>query len=65
VPLTTPVTLRVYDVLGQEIATLVDEVKAPGAYQVRFDGGTLSSGIYFYRLESGSGILTQKMMLIK
>jgi hypothetical protein len=44
------VSLRVYDVLGREVATLVDEVKQPGTYAVKFDGSGLASGVYFYRL---------------
>ena len=59
------VTLKVYDVLGNEIATLVNEEKPAGEYEVEFDGSNLSSGIYFYRLTSGSNIKTKKMVLIR
>jgi hypothetical protein len=59
------VTLKVYDLLGREVATLVDEVKEPGEYQVQFDGSNLASGIYLYRLQSPSGSLVRKMILIR
>ena len=48
---TSFVALKVYDVLGQEIATLVDENRVAGQYQVDFDGSKLPSGVYFYRLQ--------------
>jgi beta-glucosidase-like glycosyl hydrolase len=59
------VSLKVYDVLGNEIATLVNEQKAPGNYSVEFDGSKYSSGIYFYRLQSGSFTATKKLILVK
>ncbi len=59
------VTLKVYDVLGREIATLVNEQKSPGNYQVTFDGSKLTSGVYFYRLQSGSFSQTKKFLLLK
>lgn len=59
------VTLKVFDVLGREVATLVNEVKAPGEYEVQFDAGALSSGIYFYRLTSGNFSSTKKLVLMK
>jgi len=65
VPELSFVTLRVYDVLGSEIATLVDEEKPIGSYEVDFDAKTLPSGIYFYQLQSGSFVETKKMMLLK
>ena len=60
-----PVTLKVYDVLGNEVRTLVNEEKIPGNYKVRFDGENLSSGIYFYVLKAGGNIFAKKMCLIK
>jgi hypothetical protein len=59
------VTLKVYDVLGKEVATLVKGEYTSGSYNVSFDASGLSSGIYFYRLESGSFVQTNKMMLLK
>jgi hypothetical protein len=45
------VTLKVYDVLGREVATLVNELKEPGEYSVEWDASRMSSGVYFYRLD--------------
>jgi hypothetical protein len=60
------VSLIVYNILGERVATLVEGVKAPGAYQVNFDASRLSSGVYFYRLTSDGALLaTRKMMLLK
>lgn len=59
------VSLKVYDVLGREVRTLVNEVKKPGSYEVRFDAGGLSSGVYFYRIQAGSYSAIKKMMLIR
>jgi subtilisin family serine protease/photosystem II stability/assembly factor-like uncharacterized protein len=58
------VKLVVYDVLGREVAVLVNERKAPGEYQVRFDGAGLASGVYFYRLTTNAFEATRKMLLI-
>jgi len=59
------VTLKVYDVLGREVSTLVNEVKNAGTYTVEFDASGLSSGIYFYKLESNGFTAVKKMMLMK
>jgi hypothetical protein len=59
------VTLKVYDVLGREVATLVNEEKLTGSYEVEFDGSNLSSGVYFYQLKAGSFIQTRKMICLK
>jgi hypothetical protein len=59
------VTLTVYDILGKEIAILVNEIKPAGSYSVNFDTHELASGTYFYKLNNGSRVLTQKMMLVK
>ena len=59
------ITLIVYDVLGKEIATLVNAEKPTGSYEVKFDATGLTSGIYFYQLKAGSFIQTKKMVLIK
>jgi len=57
--------LKVYDVLGNEVAILVNEYKPAGSYEVTFDASSLSSGIYFYKLHSGTFFETKKMLLIK
>ena len=59
------VTLKVYDVLGNEIATLVNESKTSGSYQINFDASDLSSGVYFYMLKSNKFMASRKMLLIK
>jgi hypothetical protein len=59
------VTLKIYNVLGSEIVTLINEEKPIGIYEVEFDGTALPSGIYFYQLRAGSFIETKKMMLMK
>ncbi len=59
------VTLAVYDLLGREIATVVDGQKAPGSYAVEFDASGLASGLYVYRLTAGSYTQTRKMMLVR
>lgn len=58
-------TLKVYDVMGREVATLVDQSMNPGAYNVKFDASHLASGTYMYVLTSGTTRLTGKMMLLK
>jgi hypothetical protein len=60
-----PVTLKVYDMLGREVATLVNERKSPGTYDVIFNGSMLSSGIYIYRLETSHYTLSRMMTLLK
>ena len=59
------VTLKIYDVLGREVATLVNEKQGAGAHTVRFDGSRLSSGVYFYRLNAGDFVATKKLVLTK
>jgi hypothetical protein len=60
------VALKVFNVLGQEVATLLDEVKEAGGYSVRFDASKLSSGTYVYQLRSEGGIASvKKMVLLK
>ena len=59
------VVLKVYDVLGREVATLVNEEKAPGNYEVNFDGTNLASGVYFCQLQAGGFVDTKKIMLLK
>jgi len=59
------VTLKVYDILGKEITTLVNETLLEGEYEVEFDGSKLTSGIYFYKLQSDDYVETKKMVLMK
>lgn len=59
------VTLKIYDVLGREIATPIDEYKTPGSYEVKFQSETLPSGTYFYQLRAGTFVETKKMIIIK
>jgi L-ascorbate metabolism protein UlaG (beta-lactamase superfamily) len=59
------VTLKVFDMLGNDICSLVKEEKIPGRYHVNFDGDTFSSGIYFYKLYAGSFTETKKFILMK
>ena len=75
IPELSHVTLKVYDVLGKEIVTIVDEEKPAGEYEIEFNAETLTgylsakdgyaSGVYLYRLQSGSFVEAKKMMLIK
>lgn len=59
------VSLKVFDVLGREVATLVNEVKPAGRYTVTFDGSALPSGVYFYRLTSGTASAIRRLVLIR
>ena len=65
IPAATQVTLSVYDVLGRQVAMLVDENMSAGTHAVSFDAGVLSSGVYLYRIQTGSFTQTQKMLLAK
>ncbi len=65
IPTQSFVTIKVFDALGNEIATLVNEEKQTGNYNVEFDASELTSGIYFYRLRAGDYIETRKMMFMK
>lgn len=59
------VVLKVYDVLGREVATLVNETKQPGEYSVDWDAGNQPSGVYYYRMTAGSFVETRKLVLIR
>ncbi|HDZ58770.1 MAG TPA: T9SS type A sorting domain-containing protein, partial [Ignavibacteriales bacterium] len=61
----SPVSIKVYDLTGQEVTILVDEVKDAGVYQVNFDAGNLSSGVYFYKMVAGEFMSVKKMSIIK
>ena len=59
------VTLKIYDVLGRELVTLVNEIKEPGYHKLKFDAGNLASGVYFYRMEAGDFVAVKKFVLMK
>jgi outer membrane protein assembly factor BamB len=59
------VTLQIFDILGRQVATLVDETQNAGRYSVRWDASSAASGVYFYRLSAGERVVTRRMMLIK
>ncbi len=59
------VQLKIYDILGREVATLVNEKQSPGNYSVKFDASKLNSGVYFYTLRAGNFVATKKMILMK
>ena len=59
------VSLKVYDVLGNEVTTLLNDQKPAGIYEIEFDANNLSSGIYYYRIVAGSFTDTKKMILLK
>jgi subtilase family serine protease len=65
IPSNGVVTIKVFDILGREMSTLVNNYKAAGNYSVTFDASKLASGVYFYRLNSGNYISTKKMLLLK
>jgi hypothetical protein len=64
-PVRGQVSLKVYDILGNEVATLVNEEKSAGIYEVNFNAVNLPSGVYFYRIKAGDFIQTKKMILLK
>jgi len=59
------VTLKVYDILGEDVAILVNEEQQSGNFQVMFNGFNLPSGVYFYRLKAGAFVETKKLLLMK
>jgi probable HAF family extracellular repeat protein len=65
IPQTSFVTIKVYDILGSEVATLINEEKPAGNYEVEFQAESLPSGVYLYKLQTGSFVATKKMLLLK
>jgi hypothetical protein len=65
IPSTGHVALKVFDMLGREVAELINEVKSAGTHEVRFEGSKLASGVYVYQLVSGNKILSNKLILMK
>jgi hypothetical protein len=61
----SPTTLKVFDLLGREIVKLVDEIKQPGEYNISWDAQNITTGLYYYRLETSNCILTKKLILLK
>ena len=64
-PVASDVRLVVYDLLGREVAVLMDEHKEAGTYRMMFDASMLSTGVYFYRMTSGDFVECRKMLLVK
>ena len=64
-PTASNVNLRVYNLLGQEVITLLDGAKEAGFHSIDFDASELASGVYFYRIETDNNVETKKMMLVK
>jgi len=64
-PVTGNALLKVFDVLGNEVAELVNEKQNAGSYSVEFDGSNFSSGVYFYKLTAGEFVETKRMILLK
>jgi hypothetical protein len=65
VPQRSFITLKVYDLLGREVSTLVDEEKPAGSHTAVFDGNNLASGVYIYQLQAGKFSDTKKLILLK
>jgi hypothetical protein len=64
-PAASNVRLVVFDLLGREVSSLVNEREGPGSYEVKFDGAGLSSGVYFYRLTADNLVQTRKLMMLR
>ena len=65
IPTQSKVVIKIYDILGNEIATLMDEEKSVGTYELTWNAASLPSGVYFYQLKAGEFISTKKMILLK
>jgi len=65
VPFKSMVTIKVFNILGSEVATILNEEKPAGSYNVTFNAGSLASGVYFYQLKAGNFVATKKLMIIK
>jgi hypothetical protein len=64
-PTRSYVTLKVFDVLGRDVATLVDEAKPAGTYTVEWNASNEVTGIYFYRIQAGSFVESKKLLLLR
>ena len=58
-------SLKVFDLLGREVATLANEIKSPGSYKLRWDASGVPSGVYFYRLQAGDFVQSKKLAILK
>jgi hypothetical protein len=65
IPASSFVTIRIFDVLGSEVANLVNEEKSAGNYEITFDSKGLSSGVYLYKIQAGKFVETKKMILLR
>jgi hypothetical protein len=65
IPTQSKVVIKVYDILGNEIATLIDDEKSVGTYDLTWNAASMPSGVYFYQLKAGDFIQTRKMILLK
>ncbi len=64
-PRTSQVNLSVYDILGRQVSVLVNDRRDAGSYEVKFDGSAFASGVYFYRLQAGTYVVTKKLLLLR
>ena len=64
-PVDTHTHLKIYDILGREVASLVDEDRPAGYHEVNFGGDKFSSGVYLFRMEAGSFVSVKKLVLLK
>jgi flagellar hook assembly protein FlgD len=64
-PQATKVNIKIYDILGREVETLINEIQNAGTYSVNWDASNFPSGVYFYKLHAGDFVQTNKMVLIK
>ena len=65
IPKAVHITIKVYNIIGQLVATLIDEYKQAGNYEIKFNGSNLSSGVYFYRMQAGNFVEAKKLLLVK
>ena len=65
IPKAVHITIKVYNIIGQLVATLIDEYKQAGNYEIKFNGSNLSSGVYFYRMQAGNFVEVKKLILLK
>ena len=59
------VNLKIYNILGEEVVTLLNKVRQPGTHTINFDASSLASGVYFYTITAGKFLATKKMILLK